>query len=154
MSSRSFSIARPSATPADDLRRAAYRVADAARQVEDAMAYTPATAPAWADLRWAHARLSAVLRLAPDADSGPVLAPQDVPKRPGRRARETAEITRDAWPIELEAAGWACLDVKSCRRWVPPGSDGRRADRVTLTEAGALRGQAVRPQPPEQEAAA
>lgn len=52
--------------PADPLRRAAYTIANAARQIEAALAHTPATALTWEDLRWAHAHLTDVLRLAPE----------------------------------------------------------------------------------------
>ncbi|MEV0881758.1 hypothetical protein AB0I85_28500 [Micromonospora echinofusca] len=130
-----------SATPAtDELRRAAYRVADAARQVEALIVHTPASATAWADLRWAHAHLSAVLRLAPDTPDEAAGSPM---AETSERTTPTVQRDPSVHVSALQDAGWLRLEVKSPRRWVPPGSDGSRADRMTQTEAlAALRAQA------------
>ncbi|MEU1679285.1 hypothetical protein ABZ422_09385 [Micromonospora zamorensis] len=146
---RSLSTADPAS--ADALRRAAYRLADAARQVEAALARTPANTPTWADLRWAHARLTAVLRLAPDPDQGEEPAPPALPPLPASQGRQPygTRVPRNLWPLELETAGWLHLEVRASRRWVPPGSDGRRSERMTLTDAwAALRAQGGGQPPP------
>ncbi|MEU4338381.1 hypothetical protein AB0F59_27620 [Micromonospora lupini] len=134
----------------DALRRAAYTIAAATQQVEAALARTPANTPTWADLRWAHARLTAVLRLAPDPDPGEP-APPALPALPAPQGRQPygTRVLRNSWPLKLEAAGWLHLEVRTSRRWVPPGSDGRQSERMTLTDAwAALRAQGGGQPPP------
>ncbi|MFG2167417.1 hypothetical protein [Micromonospora chersina] len=136
----------------DEVRKAAYRVADAVRAVEDAIAYTPADAEGWDDLRWAAQRLGAVLALAPEPDdvksgkwisrprSAPVILPDGGPKGGYRRAERE----------RLLAAGWRRLDLpQTSRCWIPPGCDGtQRAERQTLTAAlAALDAEQGQPQP-------
>ncbi|WP_371408896.1 hypothetical protein OG423_32120 [Micromonospora zamorensis] len=136
---------------ADALRRAAYTIAAATQQVEAALAHAPANTPTWADLRWAHARLTAVLRLAPDPDQGepPEHSPSPTLPAPQGRQPYGTRVPRNLWPLELEAAGWLHLEVRASRRWVPPGSDGRRSERMTLTDAwAALRAQGGGQPPP------
>ncbi|NES30067.1 hypothetical protein GCE86_06675 [Micromonospora terminaliae] len=129
----------------DEVRKAAYRVADAVRAVEDALAYTPANQASWDDLRWSAKRLSSLLRLAPERldDAEPVrLADSDRP-----RVRRAAPAVlpdggahgnyRRADRERLLAAGWRRVDILGDSRcWVPPGCDGGvRSERRSLAAA-------------------